>query len=177
MNLCVMFSLMFIAAAGLLHAALTPEEVAGLPPKDIEARLLNAHPSSYLFYSTRLFQEGKKDDAVFWFYVGSIRYRFHLAANPKLDPSGDPALFGALQESIGSPINAYAGGDPKKWAAQIGRALKWDEENKNGFTSKKKFKQEYQEIRVGLSEMKQWIEENIDQIKEQRKMSGLETKG
>jgi hypothetical protein len=172
-----MFSLMFIAATGLLHAALTPEEVTKLPLKDIEARLPDEHPSSYFLFSARLLQEGKKDDAVFWFYIGSIRYRFYLAANPKLDPSGDPVLFGTLQETIGGPINEYAGGDPKKWAAQIDQALKWDEENNNKFTSKKKFKQEYQEIRDGLSGLKKMIEENIDQIKEQRKRSGLETKG
>ena len=71
--------------------------------------------------------------------MGSIRYRFYLAANPNLDPSGDPALFASLQAVIGQQINKYAGGDLKMWVAQIDRALAWDDANANDFTSKKKF--------------------------------------
>ena len=73
-----------------------------------------------------MFREGKKDEAVFWFYVGQLRYRFHLKANPNMDPSGDPALFSSLSATVGKTINEYAGGNVKDWVKAIDRALKWD---------------------------------------------------
>src|SRR5262245_22183604 len=94
-----------------------------LPPAKIEAALPNEHPSAYYGYAQRLFSQGKKDDAVFWFYVGQLRYRFHLKANPSLDRGGDPAAFGALSATIGGTINGYAGGNPKEWVKAIDRAL------------------------------------------------------
>jgi hypothetical protein len=38
-----------------------------------------------------LFEDGKKDDAVFIFYLGQLRCTHLLAARP--DPTGDPAIF------------------------------------------------------------------------------------
>lgn len=158
-------------------AALTPEEIKSLPPASIERSLPDEHPSSYYLYAVRLFAEGKKDDAVFWFYTGQIRFRAHLKANPDLKPSGDPALFASLNATLGREINEYAGGDPKMWFAQIDRALAWDRKMENGFTSKKKFKKEYEEIRSGLLKMKEGLEKNVDQLREQRKKAGLENRG
>jgi hypothetical protein len=158
-------------------AALSPKDVQTLPPAKVEARLPKEHPSSYLQYSARLFHEDKKDDAVFWFYVGSIRYRFHLAATPNQDPSGDPALFGSLQSVIGRQINEYAGTDPTAWIAQIDRALKWDADTENGFTAKKKFSKELAHVRDGLGKLRSWIDSNREQIASERKKNGLPTKG
>src|SRR5689334_9712989 len=85
------------------------DDLKKLPPPKIEAALPNHHPSAYYGYAIRLFDQGKKDDAVFWFYVGQLRWRFYLKANPNLDPSGDPAALGALNATIGPTINGYAG--------------------------------------------------------------------
>jgi hypothetical protein len=158
---------------GLSFAALTPEEVNALWPSAVEKQLPAAHPSAYYSYAQRLFNEGKKDEAVLWLYVGQIRYRVHLKANPKLDPSGDPALFASLSGTVGRQINEYAGGDAKMWLVQIDKALEWDDRNPNNFTSKKKFSKEYQEIRAGLVSMRQGLEKNLDQLREQRKKAGL----
>lgn len=168
---------MTFSCARFAHAALTPDDIKLLPPEKIEAQLPKEHPSAYLLYSARLFHEGKKDEAVIWYYVGSIRYRFDLATKPGQDPSGDPALFGSLQSVLGEQINRYAGGDPIKWMAQIDQALAWDETTENHFTSKKKFKKELGEVRDGLGKMRKWVESNLDMIKDKRKQNGLETKG
>ena len=159
------------------YAEMTPDEIKAMAPSAIEKRLPGEHPSSYYQYSARLFGEGKRDDAVFWFYVGQLRYRVHLAANPKLDPSGDPALFASLNATIGAQINEYAGGDPKEWRSAIDRALQWDEKTKNGFTSKKEFKKKYEEVRSGLVKLGEWVTANEETIREQRKKNGQENRG
>ena len=72
----------------------------------------NKHPSYFYILAGKLFAAGKKDDAVFWFYAGQLRYRVYLVVNKdKLEPSGDPALFASLSEEIGRPLNEYAFGD------------------------------------------------------------------
>src|SRR5580765_4898046 len=56
--------------------------LSNLPPAKVEAALPTQHPSVYYGYALNLFDQGKKDDAVFWFYAGQLRYRFYLNANP-----------------------------------------------------------------------------------------------
>ncbi len=147
-----------------------------LPPAKIEAALPNRDPSAYYGYAIRLFDEGKKDDAVFWFYVGQLRSRFYLKANPSLHPGDDPAAFSALNATIGPTINGYAGGNVKEWGKAIDRALKWDAKMTNGFTSKEKFAAIYEENRAGLKKMRDQLESQADSIREQRKKAGLENR-
>ncbi len=154
-------------------AQLRPADVQALPHEQVVRMLPASHPSSYYAYAGRLFQEGSKRDAVFWLYVGEIRYRFYLAVNPGLAPDGDPALFASLHESIGRPINEWAGADPDGWAAQMQRALDWDARNDNGFTSKVQYSGQWQETRGGLKELEAWVSANKASILEDRKKHGL----
>lgn len=165
-----------LIAASTSWASLRPEEIKTLPYAAIEKKLPAEHPSAYYSYAARLFADGKKDDAVFWFYVGQIRYRAHLKANPTLEPGGDPALFASLNATVGRQINEYAGGDPAMWFAQIDRALDWDKRTPNGFTSKEKFGKQYEEIRAGLVSMRKSLEKNTEQLRESRKKAGLENR-
>lgn len=151
-------------------------DLKNLPPAKIEAALPNQHPSVYYGYADRLFHQGKKDDAVFWFYAGQLRYRFYLKANPKLDPGGEPATFGLLNAIIGQSINGYAGGSVKGWVKAIDRALQWDAEVTNGFTSKEKFAAVYEETRAGLKKLRDQLESQADSIRDQRKKAGLENR-
>lgn len=173
----ILIAIAFLNLCGAASAALSTSDIQKLPHAKIEAALANEHPSAYYSYASRLFHEGKKDDAVFWFYVGQLRYRFHLKANPKLDPSGDPALFSSLSATVGEVINLYAGGDVKEWVKGIDRALKWDADTANGFTSKKKSAAIYEENRAGLKKMRDQLENQADSIREQRKKAGLENRG
>jgi hypothetical protein len=59
----------------------------------------------------------------------------------------------------------------------INRALKWDDESPNGFTSKKKFATIYEENHAGLKKMRDQVESQADSIREQRKKAGLENRG
>lgn len=166
-----------LSGSASVHAALSADDLKKLPPATIEAALPNEHPSAYYASGARLFREGKKDDSVFWFYVGQLRYRFHLKANPNIDPSGDPALFSSLSATVGRTINEYAGGNVKDWVKTIDRALKWDADTPNGFTSKKKFASIYEENRAGLKKMREQVENQAESIREQRKKAGLENRG
>jgi len=154
-------------------ADLTQDDIRNKPAPQVEQRLPDEHPASYYLYAMRLFGEGRKEDAVFWFYAGQLRYRFHLAANPQLPRDGDPAVMSALNAQVGEVINGWAGGDPVAWAKQIDRALAWDDKTPNGFTSKQKHAQPWREIRSGLEAMKATIVRDADKIREQRTKAGL----
>jgi len=169
------------AAACLTHtfvwAELTPISVQKLTAKEIERLLPKEHPSAYYLYAGRLWAEGRSDDAVFWFYAGQLRFRFHLRANPKLPPDGDPALFASLNATIGEPLNLYIGGDPKKWMEQIDRVLTWDAKTANGFTSKKSHATELEEIRGGLVKLRTSVSDNQTTIATKRAEEGIGTIG
>lgn len=175
-----MKSLFTVAAAFLLVIGVSVQarpieitEIYTAPAKEIERRLPDSHPVTYLGYAARQWAEAKRDDAVFWFYVGQLRFRFHLAAHPDLDPSDDPALFGAMMDSVGEPINTYAGGDPVRMQQQIDRVLAWDAKKPNGFTSKTKFKTEWQQTRSGLQELQRYFATHVDEMRQAREQNGI----
>jgi len=165
-----------VSLCAVAQPTLTPEDIQHLPSARIEAALPQEHPSAYYLFAARLFSEGKKDEAVFWFYVGQLRYRVYLSATPSLDPSGDPALFASLNATAGKAINEYAGGDVKMWTAQMDRALRWDDQHPNGFTSKEKFKTAYASVRAGLEHLRDEIAGHPERIREQRRRNGLENR-
>jgi hypothetical protein len=153
---------------------MTAEEIQREPHAEVEAALPSEHPSSYYTYAIRLVEEERRDDGVFWFYAGQLRYRFHLAAHPDLAPDGDPAVMASLNATIGTAINAYAGSKPEAWTAQIDRVLAWDAETENDFTSKEKHEERWQETRSGLASLRDMIAQNADTIRQEREKSGLQ---
>jgi hypothetical protein len=132
------------------------------------------HPATYYTLAGKLFHDQKKDEAVFWYYLGQLRYRFHLTVSKNLDPSGDPALFGSLSEVLGRPVNQYAFGDIPRLAATIDKVLEWDAAHENGFTPKKGNEASLEQIRSRLLDMKTLILKDQDKIKAQRKATGLQ---
>lgn len=140
---------------------------------EIKAGIEHKHPSEYYRLAGELFSSGNADEAVFWFYAGQLRYRYHLLTERNLDPSGDPALFASLSEVLGRPINEYAFGDVPKLAATIDEVLAWDQSQENGFTPKSRAPQKHQEVRAGLEEMKAYILANQAEIAAQRRAAGL----
>ena len=143
---------------------------------DLRQQAGTLHPSALYILAGKLFSEGKKDEAIFWFYAGQIRYRFLIGASPDLDPSREPAVFSALQKTVGRRINEYAGGDPDTWVAMIRKARQWDQDNPNEFTSKQDHHVLHQEILDGLDQMTSYIENNKDSIRQERAKRGLENR-
>jgi hypothetical protein len=165
------------AVRGLLAAGAAQVDLPKLSSAEIEQRLPNEHPSAYYLFANGLWSAGQKDEAVFWFYAGQLRYRFHLAANPTLDSSGDPAAFAALQATLGEPINLYAGADPPKWARTLDEVLAWDARTHNGFTLKAAFSGELEGVRAGLVKLRDYIKSNSDMIIAQREQMGIGRNG
>ena len=147
-----------------------------LTPEQLKAGIEKQHPAAYYVLAGKLFGTGQKDEAVFWFYAGQLRYRFHLAANPNLPPSGDAALFGSLSEMIGRPINEYAFGDITRLVATLDEVVAWDDRTTNAFTSKTAHATEWKQIRDGLGQMRAQVVQSADQIRAQRTKNGLENR-
>jgi hypothetical protein len=135
----ILASILLVAAAALIlftwpaprsHRAPARVEAGDLdaaradPIAIVKEQIEYKHPATYFVLAQRLFALGHKDEAVFWFYVGVIRYRGCLAG-----PLGarETPQFQALWDAIEPAINDHAFGDIRALAAAINRALAWDE--------------------------------------------------
>ena len=162
--------IVFAWLTGGASAADAPDESPAQLKQGIEGR----HPADYYKLAAQLFQDASsKQEAVFWFYVGQLRYRYYLAANPSLKPDGDPAVFASLSEVIGRPINEFAGGKPELWIGEIDHALQWDAAHENKFTPKSKAPDKYQQIRAGLVAMRDQLSAMKAKLPEIRRQNGL----
>jgi hypothetical protein len=75
------FIALSIAATFAQAQPLTVADALSKPEPEVEPRLAESHPTALYAYATRLFEAGRKDDAVMWFYAGQLRFRYHLKAN------------------------------------------------------------------------------------------------
>ncbi|HVQ08684.1 MAG TPA: hypothetical protein VMS43_09640 [Allosphingosinicella sp.] len=131
------------------------------------------HPAYYYVLATRLFEANRKDEAVFYFYAGQLRYRVRLACHPNLAPDTEPALFGSLQETVGRRINEHAGADPRAWTATMERALAWDAATHNGFEPKAPCRAAIADQRSGMGGLIAHVRQNEAQIRRDRAAAGL----
>lgn len=131
------------------------------------------HPSFYYILANRLYAANRKDEAVFWFYAGQLRYRIRLACHPELAPDTEPALFGSLQETVGRPVNEYGFGDLTALPVTLERVLAWDAASRNGFEPKTACAAAIAEQRQGLGQLIAQIRANPDDIRRQRAANGL----
>lgn len=138
-----------------------------------------------------LYDLGRKDEAVYWFY--SAQYRARLF-NAILDVAhvgsiGDEAFelkqaYGAFNQLAGTYINGYAFGDLKKLeetlmsVAKEGEVLPKMEElyPTVRFISTNECDKKNSIVAKGLTDLVDHIKTNADSIKEQRKRNGVEGK-
>lgn len=143
---------------------------------DTDAEWAKKHPSELYLHAKHLFETGHKDDAVTWFYIGQLRWRYHLRVHPELPPDGEPAAMDALNATLGQAINEWAGGSPKAWRAAINKALAWDTSHPNPITPKEKYAAQWQQVRAGLMQLDDYIRDNESQIRAERQARGLENR-
>jgi hypothetical protein len=167
---------LLMVAVAATAAPISVSEAFSLPEAEVEASVAESHPSIAVALAKRLFDAGRKDEAVVWFYIGQLRYRFHLMANPGLAPGGDPALMASLNATIGQAINEWAGGSPRDWVLAIDKALAWDESHPNSITSTTEHAAEWRQVRRGLEALRSDIERNAAAIRETRAKNGLENR-
>ncbi|WP_421950383.1 hypothetical protein [Pelagibacterium sp.] len=149
------------------------QDFNAMPVHQLRAEVPNAHPSGYYVLASRLYDRGDRDEAVFWFYAGQLRYRTHLACNPDLPPDGDPALFSALSDVIGSEINFYAFGNLDLLLETIDAVIEWDQSTPNGYAPDADCSTSRIDVLAGLRQLQTHIAENIDEIRAERISSGL----
>lgn len=142
------------------------------PSQSIEALaagIEHEHALAALELSKRLWESGRKDDAVFFFYLGQLRYRAYLSANPNGYPSGGRALFDALMSTMGPPINQYAFGDIQALVATIDRVIAWDDEHADDYATRKA----REDVKAGLKKMRDDVIARQDEIRRTRSQNGL----
>ena len=164
-----------LLALSFLHASAV--DLSSLSIDQLKNDIENQHPSAFYILAQKLFTAGQKDDAVFWFYAGQLRYRVYLLVNNgKLDPSGDPALFASLSEEVGRSINEYAFGDIPQLAKTIDTVIAWDQSHANAQTPRDKYKSQYDQIIAGLTQMRDQVLNQADSIRKTRTTNGLQNR-
>jgi hypothetical protein len=158
-----------------LSFAAPPARAQGANPAAV-AGLEGQHPAEYFRRAKELFDAGRKDDGVFAFYFGQLRYRRHLMARPNLPRDKDPALFAALMATIGPPINQYAFGDIRKLARSIDAVLAHDLRSPDQATPQQQFPQAHGAVRAGLGRLKAQILRDREKIRAARTKNGLENR-
>jgi hypothetical protein len=135
----------------------------------LAAGIEHEHALAALELSKHLWEAGRKDDAIFFFYLGQLRYRAYLSANPNGDPSGGRALFDALMATMGPPINQYAFGDIHALVATIDRVIAWDDGHADDYAPRKA----REDVKAGLKKMRDDVVARQDEIRRTRSEKGL----
>jgi len=181
-----MVALLLLTQGALISAALisaAPAQVAptqaaenaieALTVPELLSRAESLPPTGLYLLASRLFGESRRDEATRWLYIAQIRARYRLATAPGLPPDGEPALYAALGESVGRPINEWAFGDVPSAAARMQEALDWDAAHPNAITPKSKDPATLERIRGGLAQMRLKVLVDADEIRQQRNANGL----
>ena len=132
----------------------------------------NELPSEIMLRAAPLMQAGKGDEATFWFYAGQLRWRSRLNADPDQDPTGGPALFSSLFETLGPSVNGWAFGDIPKLQRTIDAVLLWDARYPNLSLDPAI----HEMMRAGLSGLRDQIGREADMIRAERASRGLENR-
>jgi hypothetical protein len=160
--------LLFVAFATsiLSQAAAVREPEADQTIEELETGIQNKSPATYFALATELFRQGQKDDAAFWYYVGQLRYRFLVLAKAKnSEPSDEPAHFWLLSESVGQSIYEQADRRSRALIRALDRALAWDLEQPNGYTSKGAFSAEHERARQEMLALRERIKTDPNGLK------------
>ncbi|WP_159992861.1 hypothetical protein [Roseomonas sp. 18066] len=152
------------------------QDVMRMPLVELEATADSLPPAGLYALAARRFREGPRQEAVRWLYVAQLRARFRLAVTPDLPRDGEPALYAALNESVGRPINEWAFGDVDALAASLQAALDWDAAHGNAATPRPGNEAALARIRAGLAEMRETVLASRDRIRQQRTTNGLENR-
>ncbi len=163
--LCLVFLLCRPAAAASLFAPADSATIDAAtsqalkePLDDLIADVGHLHPVAMMFLAKRLFDAGREDEAVFWFYEGQLRWKAHLLANKD---QMEIAMFERLHADIGPDINQYAFADPDALLATIDKVLDWDSAHPDALTPAGP---EKDSIRKGLADFKDYIVAHKDEI-------------
>ncbi|HLV06526.1 MAG TPA: hypothetical protein VKY80_02500 [Croceibacterium sp.] len=145
---------------------------------DTIAKAETLHPAELYQLAAKLLQvEGREVEAVKWFYIGQLRYRFHLRATEPPPHSNERLLFAALSETVGQPVNRYAFGDVDELSRQMEAALKWDAAHDNRTTSKSRYPEALAAVRSEMDSFRREMLDRKAEIRRLREENGLSNWG
>ena len=156
--------------------AIQLEDIASMSIDQLKEAATLIHPAGYYVLANRLFHEDYKDEAIFWFYVGSLRFRYYLSSIETHSFHPEVDLFERFQFEIGYVLLDYAGGNPVFWAEQIAKAAAWDDDNDNVFFDKRNDPATLLEVRQGMRELHNKLIDEKDDILRQRLENNAEVR-
>lgn len=110
-------------------------------------------PLQIFYPAYTLFQNGRKDEAVFWLYAAQLRVRYQLAFE-----KGDRGqLLSIMLMTIGPPINNHALQDVTKLGQTIDQVLVWDRTSSNPFSERtlsKEVEADIEKVYTGIRNFK-----------------------
>jgi hypothetical protein len=147
-------------------------------------------PAEAMFVAAiRLYDQGARDEAVYWFYSAQYRAKvFSAAVDPRTRGGLGAEAFerqkahGAFRELAGSFINGYAGCDIGRWVAtiqEVARDGKTVPElariyPRVGFVTRGEWAGKNTEIRSGLVKFAEYLRTHQDELKAVRAKNGMD---
>lgn len=163
--------IMMAAAMVLTACSAASGEKSGDAPGPDAALAAKPWPSFYE-EAGKLFEAGRRDEAVTLFYIGQLRGRIVVQCQ-QVPPDREPALLASLNATVGQTINEYAGGSPDGWVAAIDRALAWDAEHPDPNAASAECRAEREHQRAGLTRLRDHVRSNDGGIRRERSANGL----
>jgi hypothetical protein len=105
------------------------------------------HPIATWLLAKRLYDMDRRDEAVFWFYLGQLRWRTCLRQTPNC---GGREPYGRLFETIGPDLNTHGFRSIPALQSTVDAVLAWDESHPDGFATDATIKEQQ---RQGMREM------------------------
>jgi len=168
----VMLFVLFYSASNAAISPTTEERMKSCDPKVAisaaeevtKGREHLQEPGQLLKAASAFYQNGRKEDAVFWYYAGHLRTRQQMA----VDNGRGRVEFAEVVSKIGQHISVYAQSDTARLDAILAKVLEWDAKTTNIYKDravsddlKKEIDRlyaEYDAFKVRLSTEKSFIE-------------------
>jgi hypothetical protein len=147
--------------------ALGPAQYQSLQKAPLDQLIEEAdrsHPIAMMVLARRLYESGQRDDAVFWFYAGQLRWRAQLVASPsQADLEAFTTLFQAMEE-----INSFSACNTTKLQATVDRVLAWDQSHPDPLATPASAKDK---LREGLKQQATELSLDVEDVRKARESS------
>lgn len=134
----------------------------------------NADRPSNLFQAAlTLFQHGRKEDAVFWFYAAQLRARYQAI----FDKEDGGLLLSGMLMTVGVPINNFAFQDVSRLDRTIDRVIEWDRSAPNryrGGPKTERGEEQVAQMYAGLDELKAKLVKDKEELERQARAAAPE---
>ncbi|GAB4092822.1 hypothetical protein GCM10028786_17490 [Flaviaesturariibacter terrae] len=94
------------------------------------------------------------------YYIGSLRYGYYNAANPRYQASNDGALSASLRSVLGEPVAIYVRSNVDNFLLVLQRSLSWYAANDYYFFSRSRNREKYDAQAKSLRDAIQDVREN-----------------